>query len=275
MGAVERCRIGSINAVRYAAWPPCGRPPIVMVHGGSHAGWCWERWARFLSDAGWDCYVFDWLGHGGSAGLPERMAVTRSIQDVAGFELANIVADLDADPIVIGHSMGGLAALTYAAAGGRRLRGLVLVSPVVPMQVQADPIPINVTFGQMFPPPPFPLAKQLFFTTMSETQAQEVYARLEAESPRAVWEATRWTTWVDLAAVRAPVLTMVAAEDMLIPPSSTVGLAAWLRAPVVSIPGVGHSDILMKDEDWQLGAEQVRLWLAGDRAVSTTTAGGR
>lgn len=263
---ISQRRIGEIAVTHYEARSSSDRPPIVLVHGGKHAGWCWYRWAEYFSDEGWDCWVFDWLNHGESAQLPERIAVTRSIQDVARTEIPAIIDQLGygQEPILIGHSMGGLAALTYAAYGDRRLSRLVLVSPVVPMQVNAEPIPVDLDFTKLLPPFPYEQAKQLFFTTMGEEQARSLYERLVPESPRAVREATWWTTWVDLDKVRVPTLLLYASEDLLVPPATTLKLAELLHAPVVEIPGVGHTDILVKDPDWRLAASKVRDWLASD-----------
>jgi pimeloyl-ACP methyl ester carboxylesterase len=242
-------------------------PPVVMVHDGLHASWCWDRWAEHLAAAGRDCWLFDWFGHGESSSQQVDSFCSRGIQRVAEQEMEAIRGWFRRRrrlfrPVVVGHGLGALAALTYAVRVTSDVSKLVLVSPAVPMQVQAEVMPVEVEFGTPFAPPPFEVAKRLFFTTMSERQARREYRRLGPESPRAMWEATRSTTWVPLVNVTCPTLVVTGQKDALFPPANGSMLAKLLGAqPPVELAGLGHSDVLLKDDGWQAGADAVRDWI--------------
>jgi pimeloyl-ACP methyl ester carboxylesterase len=258
-------KIRGVATTRYSAGRAgCRRPPIVMVHGGNHAGWVWDHYARYLAEDGWDCWVFDWLQHGRSAKLPPERFVTRGILDVATRELPAVLSGTGVlgtrwfrrPPIVVGHSMGALAAMAFAAE--HQVRAVALLCPAAPLQIQFDPIPVPVDLDRPLDVPPFEQAKGMFFTTMSTAEARQHYELLEPESPRAVWETTRFTTWCDLAGIDAPVLTLAAEQDALLPPPTAARLAELLGAEFDTIPGVGHSDLLLKETGWELGARRLR-----------------
>lgn len=236
-----------------------GRPPIVLVHGGNHAGWVFDQYAGFLAEYGFDAHVLDWYHHGNSAALDPELFIKRGIADVAHGELAAVVDSLGVDPIVIGHSMGALAALVFAAE--RPVQRLVLMAPVPPVPVDAAPTELPVDFTMPFPVPPFEQAKAMFWQGLDDEHALPLYERLEPESPRAVWEATRYTQFVDLDAVDCPALMVAAELDTLIPASSTEDLGRLLAGYLVRVPNVGHSDLLCKPGAWKFGAEQVIRWL--------------
>jgi pimeloyl-ACP methyl ester carboxylesterase len=234
---------------------PNGRPPVVLVHGGAHAGWSWARHANHLASRGWDCHVFDWFNHGRSASTDDF--VSRGITAVLR-EITIVTAPLPAFHLV-GHSMGGLAALHAATVLDPV--SLVLVTPVVPAEVGASEIPVPVDLTQPFAVPPFPVAKGMFFQTMSDVEAQDHYAKLEPESPRAVWEATRWTVPVDLSSVTAPTMIIGAAMDTLTPPAVTARLANLLGCQHILHENVGHTDVLLKADGWLPVAADIESWL--------------
>jgi pimeloyl-ACP methyl ester carboxylesterase len=76
----------------------------------------------------------------------------------------------DTPPVLIAHSMGGLAAQLYASAD--EVGALVLLTPVVPSNVGATPIesPIGDMDAPWRPPPP-DVARQMFFQGLDDMQA--------------------------------------------------------------------------------------------------------
>lgn len=240
---------------RHVPAAPNGEPPIVMVHGGEHAAWVWERWGPYFAGLGWDCHALDWYGHGDSDTHPDF--TKRSITDVQ-HEILSVSRQFDEFHLV-GHSMGGLAALVSAAS--LRPKSLTLVTPVVPAQVNAEPIPVPLDMERPFGVPPFEMAKGMFFSTMTDEQARPYYDRLQPESSQAVWEATRWTVSIDLAAVRVPTLVLGAGADTLTPEPVVRELARLMNATYLDFPGIGHSDLLLKDGGWEQPAAAVESWL--------------
>ena len=246
----------------YVPARPSRQAPVVSVHGGGHAKWSFEQHARVLSEGGYEVHALDWLGHGDSSRLPEERFLRRGIDDVAREELCYLVERLGSPPIIIGHSVGAMAALVYAESNP--IERLVLLTPVVPSSVGADPIDIDVDLTKPFGPVPYDVARQLFFPTLDEDLARMYHDLLEPESPRAVWQATRWTIDVDLQAVTAPTLVFATELGLLTPPAAVAGLAELMGAPYELIPAIGHSEILLKRPGSIAVAERIRGWLDRD-----------
>jgi pimeloyl-ACP methyl ester carboxylesterase len=86
-----------------------GRPPMVLAHGFSDSGLCWERVARRLEDS-FDIIMPDARNHGMSG------RAVAGEGDLAK-DLAGLIEGLSLDrPVLIGHSMG---AATVAELAGR------------------------------------------------------------------------------------------------------------------------------------------------------------
>lgn len=253
--------VGGVAVRRYLPANPNGRPPVILLHGGAHAGWCWDRYASKYAGVGWTCYALDWYNHGLSTALAPELFVTRSIRDVMT-EINLVRNALLPNPsrfILMGHSMGALAALW--AAQTLRPRGLVLMAPAVPAEVGAASMEISVDMTQPFAVPPFPVAKAMFYPTMSDEEAMLYYPLLTPESPAAVWEATRWTVNVNLSQVKAPTMIAEGALDMLTPPAVVQPLAAMMNARYVEWPGIGHADLMVKEQGWLPVAQDIITWL--------------
>jgi pimeloyl-ACP methyl ester carboxylesterase len=237
----------SIDGVQVIRWymngRPSLRPPVIVVHGGMHGAWVFDMYAYLLVEYGHEVYAFNWLNHAGSMALPQEQWVARGIAEVAHREIRTVALSLPVTPILIGHSMGGLAALEYAA--NYPVRRLVLIAPVVPASIGGPVIPLAVDLTQPFPVFPYSVAKELFFPTMTDTDAQGYYARLQPESPRAVWEASRWTVPVNLAAITAPTLAISAGLDPIVPASIVTQLATAIGAELQHYSNLGHSDLLL------------------------------
>lgn len=41
---------------------------IVFVHGVCHGAWCWERFLKYFSEKGYNCFALSLRGHGESKG---------------------------------------------------------------------------------------------------------------------------------------------------------------------------------------------------------------
>lgn len=257
---VSSYRVKGVSVKKYMPVGAARRPPVVMVHGGAHGGWVWDVMATYLSERGWECHALDWYNHGDSAKLPENELIERSIADVAHQEIRHVVDGLRDEPILLGHSMGGLAALAYAEKAPAA--GLVLLTPVMPASVNPDPIPLQIDHTRLFGPFPPEVAKRLFFTALDGAIADRYQGLLVPESPQAVLEATQWTVGIDLGAIRAQALVFAAELDLLVPPVAVERMARMMGARYELVPGIGHSDILLKDPEWRQVAKSINAWLS-------------
>lgn len=118
----------ALAADRYG--DPAG-PPVVFLHGGGQTRHSWGRAAAAVADVGWCAVTIDLRGHGESTWDPTG---AYDLDDYAG-DLVAVFDQLGREPVVIGASLGGLAAIR--AMGGLRPgsgRGLVLVDIVPAME---------------------------------------------------------------------------------------------------------------------------------------------
>lgn len=275
--AAEHTVIGGVALTTRRASLEAGRPPVVLVHGGMHGAWMWADVQRWLSACGWDSVAVDLLSHGRSQALPAERWLTRSLLDSA-FEIETACENAASNPlppVVLAWSMGGLAALAHAAGKARPLTAVVLLSPVVPAPFGGDEIPVPVIPGEPFGPFPPDVAHRLFYDGMSPDKAASFCSLLQAESPQAVIEATRWTAELDVSAIKTPVLAVAAGNDQLVPAASVRSLAAAIPgASYMYLPGAGHG--LPVNPGWEHLMAAVTSWLtvvatgnrAGTRPVS-------
>lgn len=256
---VETYQIQGISVDKYSPAEKTDKPPIIMVHGGQHGKWAWKNWATFFSKAGYEVHALDWYNHGDSRDLPEGKFLTRSITEVARNEIKAVAGQFHRKPILIGHSMGGLAAAVYAETAP--VEKLVLLTPVMPSVVHPDPVPLPIDMSKPFDVFPYEQAKQLFFTTLDDKTARQAYSKLVPESPQAVLEATQWTVDVNIDDIKVPTLLFATELDVLTPAGPEKRYADMLGAEYQFISDIGHSDILLEDPQWRKAAQHTSEWL--------------
>jgi pimeloyl-ACP methyl ester carboxylesterase len=208
-----------------------------------------------LAEDGWYAVCLNWYGHNGSSALPESEALTRSLLDVTT-EIAIVAESLHRAPILVAHSMGGVPSLAYAVANP--VVALVLLAPVLPAGLGADPIDLAVDPTSMWTPPPA-MIKPTFWDRVSDEESQRYTSLLAPESPRAVLEATRWLCEVNTSEVQVPALVFGAGTDHLIP-GQVRSLAKAISATFVLLEDEGHG--IPFNPVWQQVTAQIGEWLS-------------
>lgn len=103
-------------------------PPVILLHGIAASLHIWERLIPFLASAGFRLFAADLPGHGDSAKFDgPHMAHSGVISAIIESWIDEL--GLSEPPLLVGHSLGGYFAMTYALQHPNRLRGLVLVDP--------------------------------------------------------------------------------------------------------------------------------------------------
>jgi pimeloyl-ACP methyl ester carboxylesterase len=84
--------------------------PLLFVHGAWHAAWCWdENFLGFFADKGYRAVALSLRNHGNNdKNNLRKLSVADLVSDVA-----SVANDLPAEPVVIGHSMGGFVVQKY------------------------------------------------------------------------------------------------------------------------------------------------------------------
>jgi non-heme chloroperoxidase len=103
---------------------------VVLLHGGGQTRHSWRRTAQALAASGRTAVALDARGHGDSDWHPDQdYALDGFVRDLVAF-----VGTLEAAPVLVGASLGGMTALTAVGEHPGLARGLVLVDVVVQVE---------------------------------------------------------------------------------------------------------------------------------------------
>jgi pimeloyl-ACP methyl ester carboxylesterase len=103
---------------------PASGPPALLLHGLGQTRQSWGMAAAKLGGQGWRAYAVDQRGHGDS----ERSAAGAYAHADIAADVIALCEALKRPPLIIGASMGGVAALVAQGKSDAQLyRGLVLV----------------------------------------------------------------------------------------------------------------------------------------------------
>jgi pimeloyl-ACP methyl ester carboxylesterase len=101
---------------------------FVLVHGGGHGGWCWQRVARILRGRGHEVHTPTLTGFGDRVHLVD--AATGF--DVFVTDVVNVIEFEDLrDVVLVGHSMGGVVIPRVAEVIPERVARVVWLAAVV------------------------------------------------------------------------------------------------------------------------------------------------
>jgi pimeloyl-ACP methyl ester carboxylesterase len=106
----------------------------VLVHGGAHGGWCYQRVARILRSAGHEVYAPTMTGVGERSHLigPE-VDLDMHIADIAAVLRYEDLRDV----ILVGHSYGGMVITGTADRAAERIGRLVYLDAANPVNNQS------------------------------------------------------------------------------------------------------------------------------------------
>lgn len=126
---------------------------LLMLHGmGEHSG-RYEKFRQELEDLNLDLAVFDFRGHGQSEGRRVYVDSFSDYLDDINCCLEYIQKEIKAHSKIylLGHSMGGLAAVTWALKNQGRLKGLFLSSPCLGIPMRSWVEKFNRGVRKLFP----------------------------------------------------------------------------------------------------------------------------
>lgn len=112
-----------------------GYSPFVFIHGNAQNHTAAEETLKYLNNLGHPVIAYDLPGHGNSqAYVNGKYSMERLSRN-----LGDILDSVECSkPILVGHSMGGMIALQYAAQKPKSVRGLVLIDTS-----DVDPVKVN------------------------------------------------------------------------------------------------------------------------------------
>ena len=254
--------IAGLKVERMAPRVPGRGHPILFLHGMWGGSWMWDNYLGFFAGLGYSCYALNLRGHHGS----------KPVADIGRVPFRDYLTDARAavaaigNPIVVGHSMGGLlaqklaelldppavVALTPAAPRGIfplcslellrvslvHLHELLLGRPIVPTPAEADAL----LFGRIPP-----------------AERRTAFERLVPESGRMAFDVAFAGVSVDATRIRSPMLVVAAREDRITPARMVRKIARKYRAELRVYDG--HAHMLLLEPGWELIAGEVATWL--------------
>lgn len=118
------------------------RASVVMVHGANEHSGRYRQVAEFLVGHGFEVAAFDQRGYGRSGG--PRCHVDRFgqyLEDLHQFvTMVSQRAVGRCKPVLIGHSLGGLIAFSYAVAHPDSIAALIVSSPWFALRMKVSPV---------------------------------------------------------------------------------------------------------------------------------------
>jgi pimeloyl-ACP methyl ester carboxylesterase len=252
----ERVTIGGLSAI-VAAPPTETGPPLLFVHGYFGRAIAFERMMECLAGRGHRCVAIDLRGHGDS--MPARALGRVSIKDYVD-DVERVARELG-NPVVIGHSMGGLLAQIAAVRGVTR--GIVLLSPAPPRGIPVLSVKLALHQYKYMPAimtsrvvvPGRSDLRALVLNRVPEAEREVLLDLLVPDSGRAAREMSVFGVPVDRKQVRVPVLVIAGDDDLFIPLSRSRRVAHRYGARLQVAPGRGHMLII------EPGYEELCDWI--------------
>lgn len=115
---------GSSPRLHYLEWNPGAPRTVVLLHGNSANAWWWQPLAAAMRAAEFRLLALDQRGHGDSEWVrPPAYGPLEYAHDLARF----VAECAPPRPFVVGHSMGGISAITFAAEYPGAARAIVAI----------------------------------------------------------------------------------------------------------------------------------------------------
>jgi len=242
------------------------RHPVVFIHGlWLHAS-SWDRWVELFAAHGYAAVAPGWPGDEPTVqAMRERPGALygRGISEVAE-HFAQLAGSFTTRPVLIGHGLGGLLALTLAAeihAAGVIAIDAVLVSAMAQTRDPAGAPGATALTGDEF--------REVYGSTVSHEESERLYERWAIPAPQ--W-ALREPTGPDMLAPRpdapaanssrGPVLLMVSGQSQQRAAAQYASAEARVlvaTSDLVVFPDRGSS--LVIDSGWRPVAESCLSWM--------------
>lgn len=241
--------------------------PLVFVHGAFAAAEIWDvHFLPYFAQHGYQAHALSLRGHGASEGRA-KLRCWRLADYVA--DLAEIIRALPKDPILIGHSMGGMVIQKYLES--YPAAGVVLMASVPPQGILAslwgmaisNPLLLyKLTLSQSLGTPladMTTLREAMFSNKTPDACVAQYLPKMQEESNWVTLDMLGWDPLRLLPHHRLPMLVMGAARDAFFSSGLMHSIARHYHAEVVIIPNIAHA--MMLETNWEQAAEQLLHWL--------------
>ncbi|MFI7386654.1 alpha/beta hydrolase [Streptomyces sp. NPDC049813] len=266
------------------------RTPVVFVHGAWLHALSWEAWVERFTSRGFRALAPGWPGEAATARETRRSPGPLAGLDLDGLaeHYAGIVRSLDAPPVIIGHSVGGLIAQRLVAADVGRAAVAIAPAPINQVPLPGAPVLLRPSAGGAGGDRLVTLSPAQFHQVLANTatagESGRLFERYAVPAPRSLLTdlgcggaARSPLAGVDTAtARRGPLLLISGQEDRLVPDAVTRAVYKQYGDSVAvtdlkQFADRAHS--LTIDGGWRLVADHVLGWLE-ERGVRPLTVRG-
>lgn len=240
------------------------RPQLLFLHGGFHDARCWDHhFLPWFAERGWAAHAMSTRGHGQSPGnLAEDQPGLEDFVD----DVNEMIARLDGDVALIGHSLGGVLAQMVRARNKAAVGAVLLASsPMRPSMrvawrmLRQHPIALYKAQVKGDFEAGLPAFISFFYgDNLREDLKAKYITQLSGESPRAMHELFKRPPPETPDLDARPVLVVAGRDDWSIPIPDQEWLARTFNAPLKVVTGAHN---LMVDPAWEESAVAINDWL--------------
>ena len=254
-------RVGDLTVAVQRPASASGKPPVLLIHGMFGGAWYWEDYQNLLARHGYASHAINLRGHHGSRPVRDIGKVAASDYVVDALEVARTLDN----PILIGHSMGGLIAQKVAESGG--CRAVVLIAPAPPRWIPVVSWILFLKelkyslemFGRKALIPARADVDPLIFNRTPLADRDAFFAKLVPESGRAGLDLAFGVLGVSAHRVTAPMLVISGTDDQFVVPRVSRAVARKYKATLREYDSFAHH--IMSEPGWEEPADEVIEWM--------------
>lgn len=257
-------RAGELETVTLVPNSDMAKADLLFVHGAWSSSWYWENFfLPWFAERNYRCRAVSLRGHGASDGNVRWCSIRNYVQDVA------VAAKDLTDPIIIGHSMGGLIAQHYASL--HPVKAVSLLASVSPHGVwhavfrilRERPMALLRTIATLDlygVVADSETARGLLFSRdESRTDKDHLLRHLKSESFRALLDMLFLPLRTPIGN-DVPVSVFGAEFDQIISQDNVAATARFQGVEPIMLPMDSH--MLTVDDRWKDAATMLERWIA-------------
>jgi pimeloyl-ACP methyl ester carboxylesterase len=175
------------------------RPTFLLVHGGHHGPWIWEKLREVLADEGWATQAVT---------LPSAVQDEHLAEPLPGmYDDARVIRDaldhIDGPVMVVAHSQGGIST-TEATAGSSNVVHIVYVASYLPdvgegmLQIHGVPVPDSLAGVRQPENPDFNQPASFYDGDLTNPETAAAIARLVPQTVRSDFETVTRAGWLTI-----------------------------------------------------------------------------
>lgn len=162
---------------------------FLLIHGGSHGAWCWERCVQLLREAGHRADAIDLPGHGADQTPRDTLSLDSYVNAVDVF----IRRHPESKFCIVGHSLAGIVLPAAIVNNPNQITEAVFVAALVlnagervidhvPEDRRPSYYELAKSSGDGTLLVSFELARTVFFNDLSDAEARSAYDKLTPQA---------------------------------------------------------------------------------------------